>query len=208
MAGSGTFAIEAATMAKDVSARPLRKFALMRTPLFVEKEWQRVRAEARPGLRSWEAENREESSGGNDFALSSLRILASDRDRGAAEAIRSNAARAGVEANIQIKVAALGALEGPNMESSGVLIVNPPYGDRVGKTASLQGLYRDIGGLAQGYADQSGLPWTLAIMMRSDAKELRRAIGHRLKQHFVVDHGGIKVMALSGQILPSGGDKS
>lgn len=72
----------------------------------------------------------------------------SDRDAGAIEMSAANAERAGVAAFCRFEVRPVEALarpEGP----TGLVMVNPPYGDRIGKGGS-GGVYRALGGTLAG----------------------------------------------------------
>ena len=100
-------------------------------------------------------------------------MLGSDRDAGAVAMARENAERAGVSAATRFEIADVATVAAPP-GPPGIVIVNPPYGNRVGDKRSLAGLYRTLGerlrtgfagwrvGLVTtdaGLAQATGLPW-------------------------------------------------
>lgn len=125
MCGSGTFVIEAAEIASGLQPGRSRKFAFEDLASFEPKVWQSMRAEASP-------------------LSPSVKFYGSDLDPGAIRMSNANAERAGV-ADItefrQCGVEELTAPEGP----PGIVIVNPPYGDRIGQKGPLRQLYRSLG---------------------------------------------------------------
>ena len=73
-----------------------------------------------------------------------FRFYGSDRDAGAVKMSQANAERAGVSAITEFRqqpVSDLVAPDGP----PGLVIVNPPYGTRIGEKQRLQPLYRALG---------------------------------------------------------------
>jgi putative N6-adenine-specific DNA methylase len=143
--GSGTLLIEAALKALQIApglSRP--KFACQRWPDFDERLWNRAVGEARAERRTQLA----------------FPIVGSDADAGAIEAARRNAAQAGVGEGLQLFVRRAEEMV-PPAESPGVLITNPPYGERLGDEAELAALYRRFGvALAQRFAGWTA--WVLA----------------------------------------------
>ncbi|MDO9630912.1 MAG: class I SAM-dependent RNA methyltransferase, partial [Humidesulfovibrio sp.] len=77
------------------------------------------------------------------------RILASDNDPEAVEAARQNARTAGVEDHIEFSVADFRETEVPEgpegSEETGVCVLNPEYGERMGDNDELPGTYAAIG---------------------------------------------------------------
>lgn len=125
MCGSGTFVIEAAEIASGLQPGRSRKFAFEDLASFEPKVWQSMRAEASP-------------------LSPSVKFYGSDLDPGAIRMSNANAERAGVAAITefhQCGVEELTAPEGP----PGIVIVNPPYGDRIGQKGPLRQLYRSLG---------------------------------------------------------------
>jgi putative N6-adenine-specific DNA methylase len=125
MCGAGTFAIEAATLARKIPPGLGRAFAFERWPVHDPKSWQHLR-EALPA---------------SSAALAP--IIASDRDVHAVEVARRNAARAQVEADVRFAVADFGQGEIPS--TPGLLVINPPYGHRLGQRTQALRLARGLG---------------------------------------------------------------
>lgn len=125
MCGSGTFVIEAAEIAAGLRPGRSRRFAFERLAGFDPEAWDQMREAGQP-LRP------------------SARFYGSDRDAGAIRASRANAERAGVAAFVEFRLQAVGDLvppEGP----PGLVIVNPPYGARIGNKKLLYALYGTLG---------------------------------------------------------------
>lgn len=128
MCGSGTLAIEAALIALRRAPGTLRgNFGLLHLSGFDSKEWDALRREAVKG-----ADKRIQG-----------RIIATDIDKRAVEAARSNARTAGVEHLIEFSMDEFASTEVP--EGKGVVIMNPPYGERIGQMDELELLYARMG---------------------------------------------------------------
>lgn len=125
MCGSGTFIIEAAEIAARLNPGRSRPFAFEKLATFDAEAWQRMR---------------EVKSARTPAA----RFYGSDHDAGAIRMSCANAERAGVAAFTEFRqspISELHAPEGP----PGLVIVNPPYGTRLGDPKKLLPLYRTLG---------------------------------------------------------------
>lgn len=125
MCGSGTFPIEAAEIAAGLQPGRARRFAFESMAAFDPGAWSVMKR----GAASRDT---------------SLRFLGFDRDAGAGRMASENAARAGVAGITQFTCQPLSALtrpEGP----PGLVMVNPPYGARIGNRKLLFGLYASLG---------------------------------------------------------------
>jgi len=128
MCGSGTLAIEAALIGLHQAPGLLREsFGFRHLKGFQESFWDPWVKEARAGIR--------DSLKG--------KIVATDRSPEAIRAARQNARAAGVEGWIEFGVCNFS--ETPIPEGGGVVILNPEYGERMGKITELAGVYRGIG---------------------------------------------------------------
>ncbi len=166
MCGSGTFVIEAAEIAAGLVPGRSRGFAFEQLAGFD--------AAAVAALRGGAARE------------SGLRFYGADRDDGAIRASTANAARAGVGALCHFARAPISDLarpEGP----AGLVMVNPPYGARIGNRKLLFALYGTLGQVLT--ARFQG--WRLG-MVTSDGG-LAKATGLSLQAGPPVDLGGIKV---------------
>ncbi len=126
MCGSGTLPIEAAQMAAGIPAGSWRQFAFEKWRDFDRGLWKRIKDEAAANVRPPECQ-----------------IQAFDRDSQAVEITRSNARRASVDQYISIDRADFLTSE-PTIEG-GVLIMNPPYGERLEEKDEMDVFYGDIG---------------------------------------------------------------
>ena len=125
MCGSGTFVIEAAEIASGLAPGRSRAFAFEKLVPFDAARWAQMRAP-------------------RDVPPLPVRFFGFDRDTGAIGMSRANAARAGVAAITEFRqrpISALAPPEGP----PGLVIVNPPYGARIGNRKLLFALYGALG---------------------------------------------------------------
>lgn len=133
MCGSGTFLVEAAEMALNIapglSGGSPRKFALQKLKEFDEPLWKRLVDEARANEKP--------------KALST--IFGSDMYGDALKIARENLVANGLGDCVQLKQANILEISAPT--DSGVLVTNPPYGDRIGDPESLMALYPKLGDL-------------------------------------------------------------
>ena len=132
MCGSGTLLVEAAWMAADIAPGLMRDY-------YGFQGWKHHRPDIWEGLLQ-DAQNRRE------IGLASLpTITGYDLDRWAVHAAIDNIDRAGLQGLIRVEKqeAKYARPHSPN----GLLVVNPPYGERLGDEESLVGLYTELGGL-------------------------------------------------------------
>jgi putative N6-adenine-specific DNA methylase len=128
MCGSGTLAIEAALAAAGKAPGLARKrFGFMHVAGYDRRRWEKMRSEAR------------RQGAGSPRG----RILASDIRKEAVAAARQHAAAAGVEPWIAFSVCDFKETEVP--DPPGVVLLNPPYGERLGDEKALADLYPAIG---------------------------------------------------------------
>ena len=136
MCGSGTLPIEAAMMALGIAPGAGRAFGFERLHGFDAALWQSVREEAQRKER-------------RDTPVA---IFASDLHPSEVESARVHARAAGVESAIRFKQAHVTDLRPPS-DNPGVIVMNPPYGVRMGDSDKLAELYPGIGDwLKQHYA--------------------------------------------------------
>ena len=162
MCGSGTFVIEAAEWAAGLLPGRSRAFTFDRLAVDVPGA---VVSAPRPV---------------------DLRFYGSDRDDGAIRMSGQNAARAGVGDLCVFQRAAISDLTRPE-GAPGLVMVNPPYGARIGNRKLLFGLYASLGTVLR--AQFAG--WRLG-MVTSDAG-LAKATGLTLKAGTPVSFGGLSV---------------
>jgi len=125
MCGSGTFVIEAASLARNRLPGTGRAFAFERWPSHDEGAWSALRqaaAEAAPG---------------------GAPIFGFDRDRRVVDIARTNAERAGLSDAIEL--AALPFDRAKVECEAGLIVMNPPYGHRLGDRRHAMQIARKIG---------------------------------------------------------------
>jgi 23S rRNA G2445 N2-methylase RlmL len=128
MCGSGTLAIEAASIALNRAPGLLRSnFGFMHLRGFNEPSWKALRKRARSMTKSY----------------LDGRMIATDIDQKAVEAAKKNASTAGVDHFIEFVKCDYS--ETPVPEGRGIVILNPEYGERMGEIETLQKTYQGVG---------------------------------------------------------------
>ena len=132
MCGSGTLAIEAALIAGDVAPGLLRaRWGFSGWRRHDPQLWEHLLREARQRRDS-----------GRDTIPA---ILGFDNDSSAIAASLTNAERAGLHDSIQFEVRALADNVLPPRLKAGLVLTNPPYGERLGEAEKLGPLYAELG---------------------------------------------------------------
>ncbi len=127
MCGSGTLAIEAAMIAMGKDPGSIRgNYGFMHINGFSMPSWRKMK-----GL----AEKRKKATPG--------RIIATDIDPKAIDVAKINAKAAGVAHLIEFQVCDFSETTVP--EGTGVVMLNPEYGERMGEISELEDVYRSIG---------------------------------------------------------------
>jgi putative N6-adenine-specific DNA methylase len=124
MCGGGTLLSEAAAMARGRAPGAKRSFGFEKLKIFDDRLWQRIKQE-----RTVEPVE--------------PRLYGSDTDPEALQAARRNLGAAGVERWVKLEQSDV--LERTAPESSGVLVANPPYGERIGSAEELAAFYPELG---------------------------------------------------------------
>ncbi|MHB1845476.1 MAG: THUMP domain-containing class I SAM-dependent RNA methyltransferase [Deltaproteobacteria bacterium] len=174
LCGSGTFAIEAALLARGRAPGLGRSFAFERWPSHDPAAWEREQGEARAAERS----------------LGLPPIHASDWNAGSLGTARRNARRAGVSLEL-FRHDAL--IRWSGQPRAGLLVANLPYGKRVGVRAELPELYR---GLGRRLAAMSG--WRAALLV--PAGELWRELRWEPSSLVRLQNGGLDCQLAVGPI--------
>lgn len=124
MCGSGTIAIEAAMIGRNIAPGLSREFDFEKWPLIPEAVYKAIKKEAYEMI---------------DYA-SELQIEAFDIDPRAIKVARENAELAGVEDDIHFQVRDVNDLS--SSKKYGYVITNPPYGERLNEINEVQDLTR------------------------------------------------------------------
>ncbi|MEE0742243.1 MAG: class I SAM-dependent RNA methyltransferase [Emergencia sp.] len=122
--GSGTIPIEAAMIGRNIAPGIGRKFAA--------EGWELIPAE------TWKDE-RKKAFDAVDYDAD-VQIYAFDVDPKAIEAAEENAIEAGVDDCIVFKRMNMNKIEA--REPGGIIITNPPYGERIGEAKQIENIYQ------------------------------------------------------------------
>ena len=110
-------------------------------------------------------------------------IGGSDEKPDVVEQARSNARSSSVSRQVQFEVQTLASVEAP--ANSGVLMCNPPYGERIGSPQELGEFYRQLGNVLK----QRFKGWTAYVL--SGNKELAKSIRLKSAERIPVNNGGL-----------------
>jgi putative N6-adenine-specific DNA methylase len=124
MCGGGTFLVEAGAMARGRAPGGKRRFGFENLAAFDAAAWERVKREAREEEKT-------------------PQLYGSDTDPKALNAARRNLAEAGVER--WVKLERSDVLERTAPAPKGVMVMNPPYGERMGTPEELAEFYPKLG---------------------------------------------------------------
>jgi len=177
MCGSGTFVIEAAEIAAGLKPGRERRFAFETLATFDPEAWEAMRASA-------------------PVQSPTMRFFGSDRDAGAVRSSQQNAERAGVSDWTSFTQGSVSDLERPD-GPPGLVMVNPPYGTRIGNRKLLFAIHGALGKrLVEGFSG-----WRVGII--TTEAELARATGLPfLPPGPPIPHGGLKVKLFRTDPLP------
>lgn len=176
MCGSGTFVIEAAEITAGLQPGRSRAFAFERLVTF--------------DAAAFGAMRREVSVSGPVVGFGS------DRDDGAIRAATANAERAGVAAATAFRRAAISDAMPPEGVAPGLVIVNPPYGARIGDRRQLFALYAAMGRVLR----ERFVGWRVGIITSDGG--LAKATGLPfLPMGESVAHGGLRIALYRTDVL-------
>lgn len=168
MCGTGTLAIEAAMIARNIAPGANRNFAAEDWSVIPEELW----IEARD--RAFSQEDYEKK----------VKIYASDIDEETIQIAKKNIERAGVEEDIILSCKDFQEVEVE--EKAGALITNPPYGDRMLDLVEVEALYRKLGSFCR-----KTLPkWSYYII--TSFEEFEKSFGKKASKNRKLYNGGIK----------------
>ncbi len=160
MCGSGTIPIEAAMLARNQAPGLMRSFTAETWGRIPSSVWKEERERARDLLD----------------AGADIRIFASDIDSRAVTAARANAKAAGLEGLIDFSVSPVSELR--SMGERGIIVTNPPYGERIGDIKAINGIYAGLSEFLKENPD-----WSLFIISadRLLEKKMARSADRRRK---------------------------
>ncbi|WBA79893.1 bifunctional 23S rRNA (guanine(2069)-N(7))-methyltransferase RlmK/23S rRNA (guanine(2445)-N(2))-methyltransferase RlmL [Endozoicomonas sp. GU-1] len=173
MCGSGTFLIEGAMMAADIAPGLLRaRFGFDKWMGHIPKIWLAVLEEARARRTA-------------GLAAINTTIVGYEGLPKIVGRARANIQRAGLGKLITVKQQELASLKVDPGIPAGLVIANPPYGERMGDEASLVYLYKHLGEKIK----QQTPGWQAAIFTSSQA--LVRSLGMGPKKSYTLFNGAL-----------------
>ena len=166
--GSGTIPIEAAMIGRNIAPGINRSFASEGWELIPEKLWKEERKAA------FEAMDYDKE----------LNIYGFDINMRAVEAARASAEEAGVDDCIVFRKADARKLrpEGKN----GIVITNPPYGERIGEKEEIEGIYAGFRRFFKENPD-----WSL-FMITTDKEAEEKAMGRKAERRRKLYNGRLE----------------
>lgn len=175
MCGSGTLPIEAALMARRIAPGLLRKsFGFMKWHGHEPLLWQRAVQEAKEAKL--------------DSKKVLPKIIGYDKDPRVIRVAISNLIKAGLKDAVHFEQRELSDCEPSG--AKGILVANPPYGERLGEVEELRSLYRQLGDvMKQRFKGWQGYIFT------SNA-DLAKSVGLRTAKRFILYNGPIECRLL------------
>lgn len=163
--GSGTLVIEAAMMAAHIAPGLLRQDQSLQ--YWAEHQhtlWEKMRAQALQQVKPL-----------------ALKLSGTDSDSKVIALARANAERAGVLPLVQFEVLAM--TDSKPSCKKGLLVCNPPYGERMGETTQLVPIYQQLGSVLH----QQFQGWQAAVLTSNPV--LAKAIGLRSEKQYTLFNG-------------------
>ena len=182
MCGSGTLVVEAAMMAMDLApGRKREHWGFTRWPGHNPELWLTLQQEAEQ--RAHEGRQR--------VAQRQTRFQGTDLDPRVIATARNNAQRAGLGEQISLEARSIDALpEAADQTAPGLVLLNPPYGERLSELKELGPLYRSLG-----EAVKRALPgWRLGVF--TGAPEYGKSLGLRSYKQYRLYNGKIPAQLL------------
>jgi putative N6-adenine-specific DNA methylase len=178
LCGSGTLPLEACFRALDLAPGWFRDRYGFETWLdFDANLWQQVRQEAKARQK---------------LELTAP-IVGSDRDGNVIQLAHSNARQCGLDRYLTLKQTDLKDIDAP--AASGVIICNPPYGERIGRSESLGDFYQLLGDVLK----RRFKGWTAYVL--SGNKELAQRIRLKSASRVPVYNGAIACQFLKYELF-------
>ncbi len=166
--GSGTIPIEAAMIARNIAPGLNRKFACQDWELIDEKIWKEEKKAAFEAI---------------DYDTE-LKIYGFDINRKAVDAARENAEEAGVDDCIVIKKADASKLR--SIGDNGIVLTNPPYGERIGEEEEILKIYEGFGKFFRENPD-----WSL-FMITTDKEAEEKIMGREANRRRKLYNGRLE----------------
>ncbi len=186
LCGSGTILIEAAFMVADIAPGLARqRWAFEKLPMHNADQWRAIVSDARARAERGKARELPE-------------IRGYDASRPVVDKALNNIREAGVEGLVRVICKPLAALKRPTHKplTHGLVISNPPYGERLGNAEDLRTLYADWGAIM--LREFEG--WAGAVL--TSDKELGMATGLRSRKRYSLFNGSLACTLLLFDLQP------
>ena len=179
MCGSGTFSLEAAMIKNNLSSGIYRSFAFESWPGFSQKTWAYQKKQAKENLEPFQKKQ----------------IFASDIDDDAMVALEQNISNHDFCQCIDVSKKDFFSITPSKISppKKGIIMLNPPYGKRLGKKDNAQSFFQEIGKKLS--ADFKG--WRAGIILPS--QECKSFLDQKLVLKPIF-HGGLDLFAGMGKI--------
>ena len=178
MCGTGTFLIEAAMMSLGWCPGANRRFGFERLENFNRKSWQSIREDATAARAP----------------VRSLPIYGSDRSGTTIELARENLRQAGLTSAAQLKQ--MNILDGGPPAGAGILVMNPPYGERLDRPEELASFYPKLGDALK----QRFTGWTAYIL--SADRQLPKLVRLQASRRTPLFNGALECRLYEYRLVP------
>ncbi len=188
MCGSGTLITEAALMMADIAPGLLRRrWGFDRWCQHQPSIWQEIYQDAK--------QRREAGLNREGYP----RLTGFDADSNVLQRANNNAQALGVESLVHFERCDLASLSLPSPEDKGLLITNPPYGERLGDRSSLRFLYSQLGDFLKAQAHH----WRVGVFTSNP--ELGKVMGLRADKLYKLFNGALPSQLLLFTVYPQEG---
>ena len=178
LCGSGTFTLEAALMAKQIAPGWYREFAFQDWPAFRDGRWRHIRRTAAPP----------------DMTFPQPTVWASDRSPAAIRNLQQTLSACGMDDVARAVQQNFDDLEGKALSpAGGIVVLNPPYGRRLGSRRTVEQTYISIGR----HLRSRFRGWKAAVLAPN--RRLADLLGFRARR-YTMAHGGQSVHLRIGSI--------
>ncbi len=182
MCGSGTFAIEAALIARKIPPGSFRNFAFMEWPSFQPNRWQHMKQAAENKI----------------VRTDTPFVFASDRDDRAVSRLNNSVTQHGLSGIVAVSTRDFFDLSPSELTNqTGLVTLNPPYGRRLGSRRASEDLFLSVCERLKN--EYKG--WKFVLISLNP--RLAGLLPFRSTTH-LLPHGGLKVALMTGRIPDKG----
>ena len=155
--GSGTIIIEAAMIEKNIAPGLYRNFESESWDYIPKEIWEEERKNAKNQI----------------IEVKNPTIIGRDIDEEAIFATGENAIEMGVDDAIILMTKDVAELKDKTWEKEGIIVTNPPYGERIGEKKEIEAIYKGLGSFAK-----KNPTWSLFVIT-SDKEAEERIMGKK-----------------------------